>query len=381
MTERQHLAHTTGIDALAALGEKLAGYFTMQGHVRIEPPVLQPASVFLDLSGEDMAGRMFVTQDLGGKEYCLRPEFTIPVCRAYLASSQAGRIAAYSCLGPVFRLRQPGQGGEFLQAGIESFARKDAEAADAEILALALDGVAAVANGPPLAVTLGDVAVFKRLLDQLRLSPVWQRRLRRGFAHGIGLPDILGVAAPAGPDHSGVLAALEGSGKAGARALVSDLLAIAGISSIGGRTTSEIAERFLSQASERAAGPGAEQQAVLSRYFAVSADPDTASSQLRQLAGDAGLDLAAVLDSFDTRTGFIAARGIDIGTLGFSAAFGRELDYYTGFVFEAHSRARAGGRPVVAGGRYDRLLARLGAPADIPAVGAAIWVERLGGEG
>ncbi len=360
------------------LGDILAAYFAASGYDRIEPPVLQPAAVFLDLSGEDMASRMFVTQDDRGAEFCLRPEYTIPVVRAYLASPQAGEAAAFSCLGPVFRLRPPGQDGEFLQAGIESFGRADSEAADAEILALALAGVRAAAGDAPLAITIGDVALFKRLLDQLRLSPVWQRRLRRGFAHGLALSEILKPMVPAGADHSGVLAALEGTGKEGARALVSDLLSIAGISSVGGRTTAEIAERFLAKASERAAaGPGAEQEAALRRFLAIKGDPDSASLELRALAQDTGLDMAAALDSFDARTGFIAACGLDVAALRFDAAFGRELDYYTGFVFEAHDPRRADGRPVAGGGRYDRLARTLGAPRDIPAVGAAVWVDRL----
>jgi len=59
----------------------------------------------------------------------------------------------------------------------------------------------------------------------------------------------------------------------------------------------------------------------------------------------------------------------------FSASFARQLDYYSGFVFEA--RHAASGEPVIGGGRYDRLLKTLGAKADIPAVGAAIWIDRL----
>jgi ATP phosphoribosyltransferase regulatory subunit len=59
----------------------------------------------------------------------------------------------------------------------------------------------------------------------------------------------------------------------------------------------------------------------------------------------------------------------------FSASFARHLDYYSGFVFEA--RRRGAGEPVIGGGRYDRLLRTLGARADIPAVGAAIWIDRL----
>ena len=366
----------------AGPGDILAAFFAAHGYARCEPQVLQPAAVFLDLSGEDMASRMFLTQDDSGTDYCLRPEYTIPVCRDYLASARAGKAAAFSCLGPVFRLRPPGQNGEFLQAGLENFGRSDGEAADAEVMALALEGVRAATGDTKLAITFGDVALFTRLLDQLKLSPVWQRKLRRGFAHGHALADILKPVAVAKSDHSGVLAALEGSGKEGAKALVADLLSIAGISSVGGRTTSEIAERFLAKASERAiAPPGSQETAILHRFLAIKGDPDDASLDLRALAADGGLDMAAALDSFDTRIGFMAARGIDVTTLVFDAAFGRELDYYTGFVFEALDPRRADTRPVIAGGRYDGLLRRLGATSDIPAVGAAIWVDRLTGAG
>ena len=60
----------------------------------------------------------------------------------------------------------------------------------------------------------------------------------------------------------------------------------------------------------------------------------------------------------------------------FSASFGRGLDYYTGFEFELHAKG-SGVEPLVAGGRYDGLLKRLGSPAAIPAVGFSVWVETL----
>ena len=46
-------------------------------------------------------------------------------------------------------------------------------------------------------------------------------------------------------------------------------------------------------------------------------------------------------------------------------------------MFEASQEGAASGDPAIGGGRYDRLLSTLGAKADIPAVGAAIWMERL----
>jgi ATP phosphoribosyltransferase regulatory subunit len=82
---------------------------------------------------------------------------------------------------------------------------------------------------------------------------------------------------------------------------------------------------------------------------------------------------------FESRTGFLAARGVDLTRIRFSTAFGRGLDYYTGFVFELHGREAPG--PLVAGGRYDGLLSRLGSPAPIPAVGFAVWIERLAAAG
>src|SRR5918997_6698960 len=115
----------------------LIALFEREGYARVEPPVLQPAEVFVDLSGEDIRRRMFVTQDASGRELCLRPEYTIPVCREHLAHGGSAP-AAYSYLGPVFRLRA-GETGEFWQAGIESIGRRDAPAADAEILGLALE--------------------------------------------------------------------------------------------------------------------------------------------------------------------------------------------------------------------------------------------------
>jgi ATP phosphoribosyltransferase regulatory subunit len=59
----------------------------------------------------------------------------------------------------------------------------------------------------------------------------------------------------------------------------------------------------------------------------------------------------------------------------FSTAFGRGFDYYTGFVFELNdSRAKG---PLIAGGRYDELLTRLGAREPIPAVGFAASIDEL----
>src|SRR5436309_2147972 len=377
MTPMDHPEARTA--AASALADTLLAHFAAAGYPRCEPPILQPASVFLDLSGEDIRHRLFLSTDAAGAEHCLRPEFTIPISRAYLASAEAGRPAGYSYCGPIFRYR-PNASGEFVQAGVESFGRKDRAAADAEVLTLTLEA-AAVAGHDSLAVRIGDAGLFAALLAALDLPPVWSRRIARGHGRGLSLDAIL--AAPtngSANDHSGVLAALAGTDKRGARALVEDVLSIAGISSVGGRTAAEIAERFLEQATASSGGGvPSDARALLARYLRIAGNPDETSAELRTLAQDANINCTQTLDEFDARLGFIAARGIDLLALTFSAEFARNLDYYTGFVFEARHQGRSGDHPVIGGGRYDRLLRLLGASEDIPAVGAAIWLDRLSG--
>ena len=353
----------------------LLAQLVQAGYARIEPAILQRAAHFLDLGGEDIRASLYFTSDRGGTELCLRPEFTIPVCRAYLDSRQAGEPTSFSYCGPVFRFRA-GEPDEFMQAGLESFGRFDTAAADAEILGLALESAAA-AGASPLATTFGDAGLLGHLLDALKLPPNWQRRLKRGLDKGEKPSVILAAAPTQNGDHAGVLAALAGTDAAGARALVDDLLSIAGITSVGGRSATEIAERFLSQVSLRSAPPfGEEQRAVLDRFLTVAGHPDEAAIDLRRLAADAGLDFGAALDLFEERISFMAVHGVDLATVTFSGSFGRNLDYYTGFVFECRDPAGSIG-PVVGGGRYDRLAQSLGSAVAVPAVGAAIWVDRL----
>jgi ATP phosphoribosyltransferase regulatory subunit len=83
-------------------------------------------------------------------------------------------------------------------------------------------------------------------------------------------------------------------------------------------------------------------------------------------AGDAVAGMRAVSERVEPE---VAARVIyDLGLL-------RDLDYYTGAVFEVYDPAV--GEPIGGGGRYDELLGHFGRP--LPAVGFALNVERLHG--
>src|SRR3984893_18666822 len=290
MNEASSTANTRPEGRAAAV----LAHYERAGYARAEPALLQPAEPFLDLSGEDIRRRMYLTTDAAGQELCLRPDLTIPVSRDYLASPAAGKPAGFCYLGAVFHHREAAT-SEFVQAGIESFGRADKAAADAEMLALGLEATTHYELRAP-EIRVGDVGLFAAFVAALDLAPAWKRRLVKDFNRKSSLAhdlDQLTLASANGaPEYQGVLAALSNSDPKAAHHLVTDLLSIAGIAAVGGRSVAEIADRVLEQAALNAPTRlPRETRALIERFLAVGGDPDEAAGELRTLAGDAQIPL------------------------------------------------------------------------------------------
>src|SRR5437870_9475115 len=226
---------------------------------------------------------------------------SIPVSCDYLASPEAGEALGFCYLAPVFRHRVDGP-AEFVQAGIESFGRRDTAAADAEMLSLGLEATTHYGIDTP-EIRMGDVGLFSALIAALDLSAAWKRRLVKDFnragslAHD--LDRLVNAAASERPEYQGVLAALAGSDPKAAHALVTDLLSIAGITAVGGRSVGEIADRFLEQSALGAsAGLPQETRALIERFLSIGGDPDEAGAEMRAFMKDTKLKLDGALDLF-----------------------------------------------------------------------------------
>lgn len=346
----------------------------------VDVSVLQPASLFVDTAGEDIRRRLFVTQDDEGNEYCLRPDFTIPVCRLYLEAGLAGEPVTLGYHGPVFR-QMTGEAGEYEQAGVERLGDEDRPRADAEVLKLAFDALEVFGLVDPQ-VKIGDEGLFTAVMEALALPPAWRRRLRAHFGDRARLSATIDRLVEGGKSdivtHAGFLGALAGTNPEAAREVVEDLLAIAGIKAVGGRTAHEIAERFLEQAALNAEGGLAPAKAAqLRRFLEITGDPDKAIELLEAFRRESGLDLDTAIATFRARLRAMRAMGIEVSQMTFAADFGRQLDYYTGFVFEMRDPDREDNKVVLGGGRYDGLLQRLGSPEMVPAVGFSMWLDRL----
>lgn len=356
------------------------GPFVAQGFRPSEPGLLFPADLFIDLSGEELGKRLFLTSDGEGRDLCLRPELTIPVCIEHLATGAPERRADYVYFGRAFRHRGDGP-DEFWQGGAEALGETDRIAADARLLALAIECAGRHGAGKAH-LRLGDVGLFRAVLDALDLPPSLRRKLARDFGRSALDPETLVALAnrkPAKAGRAGLIAALDRADPQGARALVADLLALGGLSPAGGRGIDEIAERFLEKAEEaETIGVNPEHLDWLRRFLAIEAPPLDALSQAVVVLAPLGAKVAPALAELEARLSAFRSGGIDLDDALFSAAFGRRLDYYSGLVFELYQNSKASEPPLIGGGRYDHLLALLGAPVPVPAIGFSLWIERLG---
>ena len=360
--------------------ESLRRLLSDAGYEFVEPAVVHPASVFVELAGEDLRRRLYLTNAEDGTELALRPDYTIPVTLHHLATGKAGRKANYAYVGPVFRMR-PGESGEFRQAGIESFGRTDRVAADADVLKLAF-AVADLFRVKRPKVRIGDSALFATALDQLDLSEPWRRRLARTFGDTKRLKGFIAKANGKTKAKPPARSELEDADRGQVTRAVAETFAATGLGGVGGRTAEEIAERFVEKAA-LAQGIKPRAAAALSAFLAISGTPEKSLAALRDLAKREKLDLGKALDRFEKRAEAFAGHGIDLDRLTFAADFGRRLDYYTGFVFEFQTAKSDG--PIIGGGRYDRMTALIprssrgtGSGEAVPAVGFSVWLDRIG---
>ncbi|KAB2911253.1 MAG: ATP phosphoribosyltransferase regulatory subunit [Hyphomicrobiaceae bacterium] len=374
-------------EALEAQAQRLMATFTRAGYEHVAPAIIQPAGLFLDVVGESLRARTYVFTDPEGEELCLRPDLTVPTCRLHLARHPSGDTPARYCYnGSAFRYQPGGATSahprEFRQAGIESFGAADREQADAGVAAVIVEALRS-AGLSRFRLRIGDLGLFSALLGALPMPPRWRRRLRHHFlrpeafrtalarltsAEALqvqGLPPALVDRLDPGKPHEAIPA-------------IEDYLDKSGIELIGTRTLAEIAERLLAEAADARETPlAAEHAALIESYVAVRGPAKSAAQKIADLMRDRGVNLTEALDAFRRRLTLIEAAGIDLSDAAFSAEFGRNLEYYTGFVFEIVVPELGPRSPVAGGGRYDSLLAEVGAATNVPAVGSCIHTERL----
>lgn len=343
---------------------------------RVDTPVIQPAEPFLDMAGEDLRRRIFLTQSETGENLCLRPEFTIPVCLRHIETA-TGTPKRYAYLGEVFRQRREG-GNEFYQAGIEDLGTRDFASADARAVADAMTILGRLLPDRALTVTMGDQAVFEAVVAALGLPVGWQKRLVRAFGQQEQLEALmLRLARPEqvrglSPEIEALVAAGDDDGLV---AQIDAVMQATGYSTNASRSPRDIARRLKEKLALAGTSLDPAKLDILREFLSLNVSLKYAPGVLNDFAASAGLPLEGAVNRFDARVAAFANAGVKLSDITWRAAFGRPLDYYTGLVFEIG--LRGDNRVLAGGGRYDRMLTLLGAEEEIPAVGFSLWLDRI----
>ena len=356
------------IDALNGQAVSLLGLFASRGYGREEPAVLQPAEIFLDRSGEEIRRRTFTLMDPSGRELCLRPDLTIPICREAVMSKRSfpARIA-YN--GLVFR-HQPGEPHrptQFFQAGVELLGLEDRAAGETEILSLVVDALK-VCGLSDFTIRMGDLALFNALVDALALPAGWRSRLKRHFWRAGYVESLLYWLG-------------HGDGKAklpGTLEEIEALLDARGDAPMAGRSREDIITRALDRAADAAnLRLDAKVADAVAQLLDISGPAEESLAKVRALLATAGINLDPQLAAMDARLATLKSLNIDPARVQFTAHFGRNMEYYTGFVFELWARDKEGPVQIAGGGRYDSMMEMLGAKKPVSAIGVAIRTERV----
>lgn len=339
----------------------LLAFFEANGAQAVEADILQSAEVLLDLYGEDIRARAYVTSDALRGEQMLRPDFTVPVVQMHM--EHGAEPARYTYAGEVFRRQEEdiNRPSEFMQVGYEVFERENPAAADAEVFALFKEVLAPLG----LRAATGDMGILmaavrglsttQRRKDAL-LRHIWRPRRFRA------LLERFGGKAEVPASRLALLASEDAMAQAGPF--------------MGLRSEAEISARIDALKDDDDAPPiSDEESAILDDILNLREKAPMVLERLRDIAVDLPAVISAV-EGLDARLTAMTARGVDVDALDFEGSYGRtSLEYYDGFVFGFYAEARPDLPAVASGGRYDALTRVLGQGRSIPAVGGVIRPE------
>lgn len=338
--------------------QRLRAGFEAEGAVVVQTPVLQPAETLLDLYGEDIRGRAYITADALNGEQMLRPDFTVPVVQMHMA--EGAEPARYTYSGAVFRRQDddPSRDSEYLQVGYEVFDRTDPARSEAEVFTR----ISGALSDLKLRSATGDIGLLKAAVDGLDTSEKRKVALRRHIWHPKRFRALLERFAgrtPVPPSRAALLAEADPMAQ--------------GAPQIGMRGEDEVVARIATLREDAETPPiSAAQVDLIEALLGVRETLPFALEHLR----DIGVDLPAIqpaVDRLAARCDALVTRGVDIDGLEFEGSYGRtSMEYYDGFVFGLYAERRPDLPPVATGGRYDALTAALGGGRGIPAVGGVI---------
>ena len=332
--------------------------FKNNGFVLSEPDVLLDSEYIIERSGEKFRSSMLTFESEDGKTMCLRPDLTVASCINFLQKKTSSKIY-YS--GQAYR-RSSNKESNFIndQLGIEILGSKNKIQDDFKIISTIISSTKKI-KSKKIQIKVGDISLFKSLINALDMPERWKLRLIRHFWRPNYFEELL-KRLEKNTDIDSVTFDTDKERFYEMKKMDQDKV-------VAGRSIAEILRRFDKKIKDpRSFDDGKKIVKIIKSFLKINCKLSQLDKKLLDFAKKNNLKKNIFKDFKSIQN--LKKLKQDIN---FITNFGRDVEYYTGIVFEVFS----GKKEIARGGRYDDLLKSLGAKKNIQAVGAAINLKNI----
>jgi len=341
--------------------ENIIKVFKRDGFVLSEPDVLLDSDYIIQRSGENFRKLMLTFEDDSGKSICLRPDLTVASCIKYLKDNSKVNSKIFYSGQAYRRSNNPKDKVINDQLGIEILGSKNKFTDDLKVLKTIASSIEKI-KIKNTSIKVSDVSLFQKLIESLTIPERWKMRLKRHFWRPQYFEDLL-KRLETNSDVDPVAVELDKKRFAEMKNLDQN-------KEIASRKVSEILSRFDRKIKDpRLFKENKKIVKIIREYLKINCPIDKLEETLKSFAKKNKLSN----NVFKDLTTIKKLSKINSKTV-FSTNFGRNIEYYTGIVFEIYNSSK---KEIARGGRYDGLLKSLGSKKNISAVGAAINLNNL----
>ena len=340
------------------LSEQIVKTFKTNGFVLSEPDILLDSEYIIQRSGENFRRSMLTFENEDGKVMCLRPDLTVASCIKFLEKKSKSKIY-YS--GQAYR-RINKKGADLVndQLGIEILGSQNQLQDDFKVIKTILNSAEKI-KSKKIQIKVGDVSLFKRLIKSLEMPERWKLRLIRHFWRPKYFEELL-KRLEKNSDIDSVTFDSDKKRFYEMKKMKNDRV-------IAGRSISEILKRFDKKIKDpRSFNEGKKIVKIIRSFLKINCKLSKLDKKLTDFTKKNNLK-KNIFKEFKSIENLKKLNQ----EVKFITNFGRDIEYYTGIVFEIFSDKKE----IARGGRYDDLLKSLGAKKKIPAVGAAINLNNI----
>ena len=339
--------------------EKILKDIKSKGFKFIELDSVIETNHIVERSGENFRRFIFSFNDQYGNELCLRPDLTIASCIRYLDEKINGTTkVVYS--GQAFR-KTFNQKDPIIknQIGFEIIGSNKEKEDDKKIIETSLKSLSKLKYNSG-SLTLGNIEIFKLLLNKLDIPKRWKLRLQRHYWRENYFNDLL-KRLETNSDVDPTIVEID-------KKKYQKMLKQDQSRQIAGRTLNEILTRFNNKIKDpRRAKRGRNVSLIIKKFLKINCPINQAPSKLNSFFKKNKINIRVQDNYFPITKNKLSKLNIK-----YSASFGRQLEYYTGLVFKIDVKSKSKNINIINGGRYDNLISDLGSVKKIPAVGAAL---------